>query len=133
MMNFLKMIWDALPLFATVWQAIRNLIQAKKHIYKAEQITDNQEIPALPLISEKITPLASAAEYGYATLKLAKTALFSHAAIELAAHSCGAEQVVPGVFCRVLYPIGTALAVVETGYQAGTYLYALSQPKPKLH
>lgn len=120
----------------TTWQAIRSLFQARNHVYKAEKIKDNLSSQPSPLIlipNEQLSGLSVLAdttvEYCRATRDIGKALLYTHAAIEAAIPSCGVQPYIPGVyFCRYLYPVGVALAVGETVYQAGSYLTSKQKP-----
>ena len=66
---------------STLWQAIRNLIQFRNHVFKAENIPLPEATPAESAPSPT-SPLTCPYEYILATCHLAKAMLFSYAALE---------------------------------------------------
>lgn len=135
-MSVLTSIWHFLSFFMTAFQAMKNLLNAKNHVFKAENIQDNlssQASPSMPTPDEQLPSFSATAnstlEYCRAIRDFSKTFLYTHTAIEQVVQSCGPEQYIPGVyFCRYLYPVAVTLATIETGYQIGSYLTSKQKP-----
>ncbi len=110
-------LWSVILCMSTLWQAIRNLIQFRNHVFKAENIPLPEATPAESAPSPT-SPLTCPYEYILATCHLAKAMLFSYAALEATTDTCSLNSPLHRNFCLILYPLTTGVAVAQTGYQA---------------